>query len=159
MANTTLKDCIQIVMTFLNITKISLLLLLITSCSSDNRSEAEVLTEKIEHFFEAKGVEDVFKDKKAFVFFSGEKSCVKCTESLIEEMNPYLDQKDIIFLVSGRGAVMDITSFIEKERENVYLDPYFKFSKSVGENNSGYILFQQGSADTVVNINVRDLVT
>ncbi|WP_170853669.1 hypothetical protein [Lishizhenia tianjinensis] len=110
-------------------------------------------------YFQGKGIENVFESKRAFVFFSGEKSCVKCTESLIVEMNPYLDSTDVVFMVSGRGAVMDITSFVEKERENVYLDPYYKFSKAVGENSSGYILFEDGVADTVVHVNVKDLVT
>ncbi|SFT49849.1 hypothetical protein SAMN05216474_0900 [Lishizhenia tianjinensis] len=146
-------------MTFLNITKLSLVLLLFTSCARNNGSEVELLTEKIVEYFQGKGIENVFESKRAFVFFSGEKSCVKCTESLIVEMNPYLDSTDVVFMVSGRGAVMDITSFVEKERENVYLDPYYKFSKAVGENSSGYILFEDGVADTVVHVNVKDLVT
>lgn len=135
------------------------MLLLITSCGGNNNNESEVLTDKIEHFFNDKGIENVFENKRAFVFFSGEKSCVKCTESLIAEMNPYLDSTDVIFMVSGRGAVIDISSFLEKERENVFLDPYYKFSKTVGENNSGYILFNNGQLDTVVHVNVKDLVT
>ena len=135
------------------------MLLLITSCGGNNNNESEVLTDKIEHFFSDKGIENVFENKRAFVFFSGEKSCVKCTESLIAEMNPYLDSTDVIFMVSGRGAVIDISSFLEKERENVFLDPYYKFSKTVGENNSGYILFNNGQLDTVVHVNVKDLVT
>lgn len=152
-------------MTLLNLLKISTASFLLFSCSSSNEPVLEEverpdLKVQISDYFEKRGEKDILSGKKAFVYYSEAMNCVKCTESMLKSTIDVLDNERVLFLFSGRGTAIDISSLIEKERENVFMDYTYEFLDEVDVNRSCYFLLNESNTiDTIVDLDAEQIST
>lgn len=149
-------------MTFSNLWKTSLIILSLVSCSSPASEETKKIDymQSIDSYFSKRGVENVLNDKSAFIYYSEAMNCVKCTDAMIKATAPVLDNEKGVYLVSGRGNAVDISSLIEKERPNVHRDLNYEFIDEVGLDRSCFLLLnEQNNIDTIVYLDALQIQT
>lgn len=138
-------------MTFLNVLKISAMSLVVFACTTE-QNQPDV-KDTLNSYFKNITQKDELTNKKAFVYFSEARNCVKCTEEMIQVVTPYLDNQEVLYLLSGNGSAVDITALREKERANVFFDPSFKFIDETGIKMSCFVLLNEDNdIDTTVYI-------
>lgn len=99
------------------------IVLMFFGCQSEViKNDFEKLSEFCSREFNVK-----LSDYKSVIVINEDGNCINCNNSFSKFQSKFLDQEDILFIVSGYGTKVDISSYVDKSSENLILDPMNKF--------------------------------
>jgi len=87
-----------------------------------------------------------------------ETGCVGCNKSFANLVKTYLQSDKNLFIVSAKGAMVDISPYLDTQNpKNIIFDYENKFGPLNIIENSGIIFLKDNKIDTVINIEAKGI--
>ena len=87
-----------------------------------------------------------------------ETGCPGCNKTFARLVEKYIQSKKNLYIVSARGALIDISPYLEAEQApNIILDFNNKFGKTQVIENSGMIFLKNNKIDTIVDVKAKGI--
>lgn len=128
----------------------------LASCKQQPKTDYE----KLEQFCLNHSTIKSLSDYNSIVVINDKTQCLNCTNVFAKSMAKRLDKNEkILFIVSDNGAMVDISDYIDKKRENVIFDFQNEFDRLRIANGSAFIDIKGKKiiSTTIINAqNVKD---
>lgn len=86
--------------------------------------------EKLEQFCTSHSAIKNLSDFNSVVIINDKTDCLNCTNKFAKAMSKRLENNQgLLFIISDNGAMVDISDYIDKKRDNVILDFTNEFDK------------------------------
>lgn len=128
------------------------LLIIVTSCASPLENKKE----NLEYFLAEKGIN---YSQFSSILVLTEEACPACTHSFASLLEKQIENKNSLLIISAKGALVDISMFLEAEEEkNILYDWKLDFkNQGIAEGSNAIFLKNTGAIDTIVPIKAKGL--
>lgn len=138
------------------ISKLSTLLFLIlvfTACDEGDKEYNQIVD-----FFDANYKGLTISSYDCIVVINEEGECMTCNNTFSLAMSNFIDNDNILFLISSAGGTIDISNYLaDKERDNIALDFGRKFADLELIDHCAIINLEQNCIDTIIEIDLTNL--
>ncbi len=116
-----------------------IIVLLLAICSVFSACKEETDLDKIQKYYNAQKVDGNFDNFSKIIVINEKGTCMSCNSRFAKKMAGKLNDTSILFIVSSAGAMIDISSYLNKEQDNFIWDPKKEFDKLNIMQSSGII--------------------
>ena len=134
--------------------KVSRLLLVIILLNSCNHKVTNY--EKIETFIKKNFNKDL-NGYDYLIVINEQGDCLNCNNKFSVTLSKYLDNNNVLYLVSTPGFNIDVSPYIKKDHSNVLLDYNNEFSKLDLVKKCAIIDFGTKKIDTIIQVDVSNI--
>lgn len=113
--------------------------------------------EKINSFFYENGKTD-FDRYKYIVVISEEGKCINCNNIFAQAMSDNIHDRDVLFIMSGRGTKVDISAYANNEEENIILDYSAEFKKLKIVHQCAILKISEGRISKQIEIDINNVM-
>lgn len=137
-------------------------LLLFVSCSTNEKSHGHLSDfDKVQAFYESNLPKEgkPFNNYKYVVVINERGDCMNCNNTFSKKVASSIKNESVLFILSGNGTKVDLSSFIKDEYPNVIWDQLAKFNSLQIVNKCAVLELKKNTIASITLINIDNINT